>query len=171
MEKLEQESRGPKPCFTDEQTAAWRGEWLTHHLTELLSGIQAPRGQYSVSCFPGHLAFRSKNCAGMGRLYPISLHPSLRHPEPSTSSSMKPSLLPIQGPASLCSPSTCGATLCLSWMPPRQEKGPIQPCLDPLCSGFALTGKSVQNYQGGQRGVRPIGLGLRFLSVSVHRLL
>lgn len=81
MEKLEQESRGPKSCFTDEQTAAWRGEWLTHHLTELLSGIQAPRGQYSVSCFPGHLAFRSKNCTVMGRLYPISLHPSLRHPE------------------------------------------------------------------------------------------
>lgn len=34
-----------------------------------------------MSCFPGHLACRSKNCAVMGMLYPISLHPSLCRPE------------------------------------------------------------------------------------------
>ena len=168
MEKLEQESRGPKPCFTDEQTAAWRGEWLTHHLTELLSGIQAPWGQYSVSCFPGHLACRSKECCDGDTVPHIS--PSLCHPETQHLLLHEAFFTPQEARLPLL-PQHLWATLPPSWMPPRQKKGPVQPCSGPLCSGFDLTGKSVQNYQGGRMGVRPIGLGLRFLSVSVYRLL
>ena len=167
---LSRKAVGPSPVLQmSRQQPGEVSGWPT--ISQLLSGIQTPGASILWAASLGIWHAGPKTVLWWGCCTPyLSIHPyvALRH---STSSSMKPSLLPIRGPASLCSPSTCGATLSPSWMPPRQEKGPVQPCLELLCSGFALTGKNVQNYQGGQTGVRPIVLGLRFLSVSVHRLL
>ena len=144
---------------------------MTHYLTAA-QWYPDPQGQYSVSCFPGHLACRSKNCAMTGMLYPISLHLSLCHPETQHLLLHKAFFTPHLGAhLPLLPQHLWGHILSPSWMPPGQEKGPVQPCSGPLCSGLALIGKSVHNYHGGKMGVRTIGLGLRFLSGSVHRLL